>query len=161
MYGTTAFGTIASESNSATFNAYAIDSLYKRIVSLEGKATAVSFVPALTSGKQIGTLSIDGVSTVLYGVDAYSKADADGTFLKLSGGEINGYLDISHATQSIALGVKSKSTDYVAIRFTGANGNSAYLVYSGTVMNGRLLLLIGRVHEFFSIQTTTLSMPFL
>lgn len=131
VYGITAFGTIASESNSATFNAYAIDSLYKRIVSLEGKATAVSFVPALTSGKQIGTLSIDGVSTVLYGVDAYSKADADGRYLKLTGGEINGYLSVSHATQSIALGVNSKSTDYVAIRFTGANGNSAYLVYSG------------------------------
>lgn len=131
VYGTTAFGTIAAESNSATFNAYAIDSLYKRIVSLEGKATAVSFVPALTSGKQIGTLSIDGVSTVLYGVDAYSKADADGRYLKLTGGEINGYLNVSHATQSIALGVNSKSTDYVAIRFTGANGNSAYLVYSG------------------------------
>ena len=132
VFGTTAFGTIASESNSATFNAYAIDSLYKRIVSLEGKATAVSFVPALTSGKQIGTLSIDGVSTVLYGVDAYSKTDADSTFLKLSGGEIKGYLSVHHNTQSIALGVANSATDYTAIRFTGKNGNSAYLVYSGT-----------------------------
>lgn len=104
VYGTTAFGTIASESNSATFNAYAIDSLYKRIVSLEGKATAVSFVPALTSGKMIGTLSIDGVSTVLYGVDAYSKADADGTFLKLSGGTIvgNGALKLEGSGFSFA-----------------------------------------------------------
>ena len=132
VFGSTALGTITSESNSATFNAYAIDSLYKRIVSLEGKATAVSFVPALTSGKQIGTISIDGVSTTLYGIDAYSKTEADERYLKLSGGEINGYLNIVHKTQSIALGVESQATNYAAIRFTGANGNSAYLVYSGT-----------------------------
>lgn len=132
VYGTTAFGTIASESNSATFNAYAIDSLYKRIVSLEGKATAVSFVPALTSGKQIGTLSIDGVSTVLYGVDAYSKADADSTFLKLSGGTVTGNLNVLHKTSAIPLLVENKAQNYTAIAFRGANSNTAYLVYSGT-----------------------------
>lgn len=123
VYGTTAFGTIAAESNSATFNAYAIDSLYKRIVSLEGKATAVSFVPALTSGKQIGTLSIDGVSTVLYGVDAYSKAEADGTFLKLSGGTIsNGNFN--------PLTIKGNST-YSGIGFVRGTNSAGYLVYEG------------------------------
>lgn len=132
VFGTTAFGTIASESNSATFNAYAIDSLYKRIVSLEGKATAVSFVSALTSGKQIGTLSIDGVSTVLYGVDAYSKADADSTFLKLSGGTVTGNLNVLHKTSVIPLLVENKAQNYTAIAFRGANSNTAYLVYSGT-----------------------------
>lgn len=92
VFGTTAFGTIASESNSATFNAYAIDSLYKRIVSLEGKATAVSFVPALTSGKQIGTLSIDGVSTVLYAPAGYAWSEVSGkpTLIESEGVAVDG-----------------------------------------------------------------------
>lgn len=92
VYGTTAFGTIADESNSATFNAYAIDSLYKRIVSLEGKATAVSFVPALTSGKQIGTLSIDGVSTVLYAPAGYAWSEVSGkpTLIESEGVAVDG-----------------------------------------------------------------------
>ena len=132
VYGTTAFGTIASESNSATFNAYAIDSLYKRIVSLEGKATAVSFVPTLTSGKQIGTISIDGVSTVLYGVDAYSKTEADERYLKLTGGTITGSLNVLHNSSVIPLLVENKAQNYTAIAFRGANSNTAYLVYSGT-----------------------------
>lgn len=92
VFGTTAFGTIASESNSATFNAYAIDSLYKRIVSLEGKATAVSFVPALTSGKQIGALSIDGVSTVLYAPAGYAWSEVSGkpTLIESEGVAVDG-----------------------------------------------------------------------
>lgn len=123
VFGTTAFGTIASESNSATFNAYAIDSLYKRIVSLEGKATAVSFVPTLTSGKQIGTISIDGVSTVLYGVDAYSKTETDERYLKLTGGTITGntYIPLKVVGTSVR----------TSIGFSKDASTFAYLTYNG------------------------------
>lgn len=134
VYGTTAFGTIASESNSATFNAYAIDSLYKRIVSLEGKATAVSFVPALTSGKQIGTLSIDGVSTVLYGVDAYSKADADSTFLKLSGGKVTGVVRIDTANSDIFFGIRQSGSDKSAFGWSTTDGTYMYSYKSSRVL---------------------------
>ena len=134
VYGITAFGTIAAESNSATFNAYAIDSLYKRIVSLEGKATAVSFVPALTSGKQIGTLSIDGVSTVLYGVDSYSKADADGTFLKLSGGKVTGVVSIDTANSDIFFGIRQSGSDKSAFGWSTTDGTYMYSYKSSRVL---------------------------
>ena len=162
VFGTTAFGTIASESNSATFNAYAIDSLYKRIVSLEGKATAVSFVPSLTSGKQIGTISIDGVSTVLYGVDAYSKTEADGTFLKLSGGTIEGTLmnPLTIKTSAKEVGIPMCVNGVVKMWVGWQSDNGTYLYSSaqnaylgikdnGTPhFNGNTLLHSGNIGSF-------------
>lgn len=170
VFGTTAFGTIASESNSATFNAYAIDSLYKRIVFLEGKATAVSFVPALTSGKQIGTLSIDGVSTVLYGVDAYSKIDADSTFLKLTGGSIVSstigcplYLANTKEDWN-TIGFKGKLHDTYAYLGLNKDGNffvtttgwgAAYtLIHSGNYNSYALPLSGGTISGHITLQST-------
>lgn len=42
VLGKSAFGSVASEDNSTTFNAFAIDSLYKRLVALEGKNVDLS-----------------------------------------------------------------------------------------------------------------------
>ena len=48
--------------------------LNTRVTTLEDKATAVSFSQTLTSGKQIGTLTIDGTSKILY-APSVTKAD--------------------------------------------------------------------------------------
>lgn len=42
VLGKSAFGSVASEDNSTTFNAFAIDSLYKRLMALEGKNVDLS-----------------------------------------------------------------------------------------------------------------------
>lgn len=49
-----------------TFNAYAINAIHNRVSVLEGKATNVSFTQSLTSGTQIGTITIDGASKNIY-----------------------------------------------------------------------------------------------
>ena len=48
--------------------------LNARVTTLESKATAVSFTQTLTSGKAIGTLTIDGTSKVLY-APSVTKSD--------------------------------------------------------------------------------------
>ena len=69
-----------------TFNAYAINAIHNRVSVLEGKATNVSFTQSLTSGTQIGSITIDGVSKNIYaptipttdinkGVTAYGWGD--------------------------------------------------------------------------------------
>lgn len=49
-----------------------------RLTALEGKATAVSFTQTLTSGKQIGTITIDGTSKNLYAPSTYALSDITG-----------------------------------------------------------------------------------
>lgn len=49
-----------------------------RLTTLEGKATAVSFTQTLTSGKQIGTITIDGTSKNLYAPSTYALSDITG-----------------------------------------------------------------------------------
>ena len=49
-----------------TFNAYVINAIHNRVSVLEGKATNVSFTQSLTSGTQIGTITIDGASKNIY-----------------------------------------------------------------------------------------------
>ena len=51
VYGTDKFGSIASSNNTETFNAYAIDSLYKRIVELEGKEVEIDLSDYYTKGQ--------------------------------------------------------------------------------------------------------------
>ena len=50
-----------------------------RLTTLEGKATAVSFTQTLTSGKQIGTITIDGTGTNLYAPASYALSEISGT----------------------------------------------------------------------------------
>ena len=52
--------------------------LNNRVTTLEGKATAVSFSQTLTSGKQIGTITIDGTSKALYAPSTYAWGDVTG-----------------------------------------------------------------------------------
>ena len=53
--------------------------LNTRVKELEGKATSVSFSQALSSGKEIGTISVDGVAKKLYAPKNYAWDDITGT----------------------------------------------------------------------------------
>lgn len=70
LYRYADLGKTFSDTNNDTFNAYTINKintdLGSRISVLEGKATNVSFTQSLTSGTQIGSISIDGASKNIY-----------------------------------------------------------------------------------------------
>ena len=70
LYRYADLGKTFSDTNNDTFNAYTINKinadLGSRISVLEGKATNVSFTQSLTSGTQIGSISIDGVAKNIY-----------------------------------------------------------------------------------------------
>lgn len=50
----------------------------QRITALENSATSVTFAQTLTSGKEIGTLTIDGASVKLYAPASYALSDITG-----------------------------------------------------------------------------------
>lgn len=50
----------------------------QRITALENSATSVTFAQTLTSGKEIGTLTIDGASVKLYAPGSYALSDITG-----------------------------------------------------------------------------------
>ena len=115
VLGKSALGTVTLEDNSITFNAFAIDSLYNRIVALEqngggtggGEGSLVSWAGTISSGKKIGTLTINGVSNNLYAPSSYEWSDiankptslsefeddlVEGHYMPLAGGTITGNL---------------------------------------------------------------------
>ena len=61
-----------------------LNTLAGRVTTLEGKATAVSFSQSLTSGKQIGVLTIDGVAKSLYAPSMYDWSEINAKPTKLS-----------------------------------------------------------------------------
>lgn len=61
-----------------------LNTLAGRVTTLENKATAVSFSPSLTSGKQIGVLTIDGVAKSLYAPSMYDWSEINAKPTKLS-----------------------------------------------------------------------------
>lgn len=124
--------------------------LRDRVAALESKATNVSVAQTLTSGKEIGAITIDGVATKLFAPDDY---------LPLSGGTLNGSLGMTSAeipdgavglwgTGSLYLKASDKVSFYNSS--TGAfneilhEGNyasvldSAYLKLSGGTLSGTL-----------------------
>lgn len=70
LYRYADLGKTFADTSNDTFNAYTINKintdLGSRISVLEGKTTNVSFTQSLTSGTQIGSISIDGVSKNIY-----------------------------------------------------------------------------------------------
>ena len=50
----------------------------QRITALENSSTSVTFAQTLTSGKEIGTLTIDGASVKLYAPSSYALSDITG-----------------------------------------------------------------------------------
>lgn len=75
VLGKSAFGSVASEDNSTTFNAFAIDSLYKRLVALEGKNVDLSgYYTSAQTDSAIATALVPYVKT----------SDADAKYASLS-----------------------------------------------------------------------------
>lgn len=89
--------------------------MYDRIVTLEGKSTNVQFTPTLASGKQIGAITIDGVTTGIFAPSSYAWSEIDGRptslsqftddvvsgkYLPLSGGRMDGILIMNHVNAS-------------------------------------------------------------
>lgn len=143
LYRYANLGGTFSDSNNDTFNAYTINKinndLSSRISVLEGKSTNVSFTQSLTSGTQIGSISIDGVAKNIYaptiptsdinkGVTAYdwgnhanagyAMASALGGYLQLSGGTLYNGVDNTPLT------IKGTTAD-AYVRF--ALNNNTYL----------------------------------
>ena len=78
VLGKGAFGTVASEDNSTTFNAYAIDSLYKMIVELEGKDVEVDLSDYYTKQQT--------QNAITSALSSYIKtSDADNKYATLAG----------------------------------------------------------------------------
>lgn len=78
VLGTSSFGSVSSNDNTTTFNAYAIDSLYKRIVELEGKDVDVDLSDYYTKGQ-----TQSAINTAL--VPYLKSTDADGKYAPLTG----------------------------------------------------------------------------
>ena len=84
-------GKTFADTNNDTFNAYTINKintdLGSRISVLEGKATNVSFTQSLTSGTQIGTITIDGASKNIYAptIPTLAAVATSGKYSDLSG----------------------------------------------------------------------------
>ena len=84
--------------DSADYSGYALGGnlgvdLNTRVKTLEGKATSVSFTQTLTSGREIGAISVDGVTKKLYAPDVTESTVSGwgftkntGTYSKPSGG---------------------------------------------------------------------------
>lgn len=70
-------GLDATDSDQAVGSALGID-INNRVAALENSATNVSFTQTLSSGKQVGTITIDGTSTNLYAPGTYALTDITG-----------------------------------------------------------------------------------
>lgn len=133
LYRYADLGKTFSDTNNDTFNAYTINKinsdLGSRISVLEGKATNVSFTQSLTSGTQIGTITIDGASKNIYAptiptnLSQFTDDVVSGKYLPLSGGEV-GSLLISSASNT-PLTIKTTSAyAWSGICFLNNNGVS-------------------------------------
>lgn len=147
-------------------SAYAVKEAYNElntaIETLAGKATNVTFSQTLTSGKQIGTLTIDNIGTILYapasyawgeitGKPSFATVATSGKYSDLSGVPTKvseftndaGYLT-THQTVTLASGtnngtlkltVGSTTTDNIAVKGLGSaayTSSSAYAAASHT-----------------------------
>lgn len=106
-------------------SAYAVKEAYNElntaIETLAGKATNVKFTQTLTSGKQIGSISIDGKSTSLYAPASYAW------------GEITGKPSFATvATSGSYTDLANKPTIASLMGSTAIGGTSSYLYWNGS-----------------------------
>lgn len=115
--------------------------LRDKIAALESKATNVSVAQTLTSGKEIGAITIDGVATKLFAPDDY---------LPLSGGTLTGDLYFQDSFIRLDMGKTGRSrisniygdeeVNALAFTFTGLYIKSPHLVYVDTTGTNYSLL---------------------
>lgn len=164
LYRYADLGKTFSDTNNDTFNAYTINKinsdLGSRISVLEGKATNVSFTQSLTSGTQIGSISIDGVTKNIYaptiptsdinkGVTAYGWGNhASVGYLtsasNLAWGKITGKpttisgYGITDAITTANIGSQSVANAN-QLKYTSLTSGEDMNTYYGDTYNGKLL----------------------
>lgn len=92
-----------------------------RLTALEGKATNVSYIPTLTSGKTIGTITIDGSSKTLYAPSSYAWSEVTGKPTFATVATSGSYQDLSN-----------RPTIATLMGTTAIGGTSAYVYWNGT-----------------------------
>ncbi len=126
----TSWQNIPSDISSYALGANLGIELNSRVTSLEGKATAVSFAQTLTSGAEIGKITIDGITKSLY---------APNNYLPLSGGTIEGtngtplVLNTTHT--EVGLPFRVNNTTKAWVGWTPTHGTHLY-TYTGAYALG-------------------------
>ena len=106
-------------------SAYSVKEAYNElntaIETLAGKATNVTFAQTLTSGKQIGSISIDGKSTSLYAPASYAWSEITGKPTFATVATSGSYTDLAN-----------KPTIASLMGSTAIGGTSSYLYWNGS-----------------------------
>lgn len=106
-------------------SAYAVKEAYNElntaIETLAGKATNVTFAQTLTSGKQIGSISIDGKSTSLYAPASYAWSEITGKPTFATVATSGSYTDLAN-----------KPTIASLMGSTAIGGTSSYIYWNGS-----------------------------
>lgn len=106
-------------------SAYSVKEAYNElntaIETLAGKATNVKFTQTLTSGKQIGSISIDGKSTSLFAPANYAWSEVTGKPTFATVATSGSYTDLTN-----------KPTIASLMGSTAIGGTSSYLYWNGT-----------------------------
>ena len=114
-----------------------LSSIDERLGDLEAAATSVSVTQTLTSGKEIGTITVDGVGTKLYAPNKYAWSDITSTPTTIAG---YGITDFTKANIKSTLGISdwalaaskpsyktSEVTEQTNLYFTNARAVAAVL----------------------------------
>ena len=113
-------------------SAYAVKEAYNElntaIETLAGKATNVTFAQTLTSGKQIGSISIDGKSTSLYAPASYAWSEITGKPTFATVATSGSYTDLTN-----------KPTIASLMGSTAIGGTSSYLYWNGSAFVSKAL----------------------
>lgn len=106
-------------------SAYSVKEAYNElntaIETLAGKATNVTFTQALTSGKQIGSISIDGKRTSLYAPASYAWSEITGKPSFATVATSGSYTDLTN-----------KPTIASLMGSTAIGGTSSYIYWNGS-----------------------------
>ena len=113
-------------------SAYAVKEAYNElntaIETLAGKATNVTFAQTLTSGKQIGSISIDGKSTSLFAPANYAWSEVTGKPSFATVATSGSYADLSN-----------KPTIASLMGSAAIGGTSSYLYWNGSAFVSKAL----------------------
>ena len=113
-------------------SAYSVKEAYNElntaIETLAGKATNVTFAQTLTSGKQIGSISIDGKSTSLYAPASYAWSEITGKPTFATVATSGSYTDLTN-----------KPTIASLMGSTAIGGTSSYIYWNGSAFVSKAL----------------------
>lgn len=123
---------LAQSESGLLASAYAVKEAYNElntaIETLAGKATNVKFTQTLTSGKQIGSISIDGKSTSLFAPANYAWSEITGKPSFATVATSGSYTDLAN-----------KPTIASLMGSTAIGGTSSYLYWNGSAFASKAL----------------------